>query len=174
MFDPKSAEAFKSIQAPNTLKERVFNAKPKRRAYPYTAFGTAVAAGLVAVFLAVQFFVGAPVGVLVGSVAVGDQAALLDTDTMPMMARMGASTSQTVCFDEDVTILSADGMLTDEDYTALTLPYEAKAGTTLWWHAQTPPTTFFLTAKAKGETIQLCLTYEEAEQQWTICRVAAE
>lgn len=174
MFDPKSAEAYQSIKAPNSLQERVLQAKPKRRMPLYSAFGAAVAAGFVAVFLAVHFFSAAPIGVTVGGLAVEKQATVLPNGAVPMMARMGAMTSQSLCFDEDVTILSLDGSLTDEAYTALPLPYEAKAGTPVWWHVQTPPDTFTLTAEADGEKIRLQLTYEEATNQWKICRMAAE
>ncbi len=174
MFDPKSVDAYKSIKAPNNLKERVLKAKPKRRVLVHPAFGTAVAAGLVAVFLAVQFFSTAPTGITVGGLAVENQAVLLPNAAVPMMARMGASTSQSLCFDEDVTILTLDGSLTDEEYNTFSLPYEAKADTPVLWHVQTPPNTFSLTADADGETIQLQLTYEEATNQWTICRVTAE
>ena len=86
MFDPKSADAFKSIKAPNRLQERVLKAQPKRRTF-YPVFGTAVAAGLVAVFLAVQFFSATPIGVTVGGLAVENQAVLLPNESVPMMAR---------------------------------------------------------------------------------------
>ena len=173
MFDPKSADAFKSIKAPNRLQERVLKAQPKRRTF-YPVFGTAVAAGLVAVFLAVQFFSATPIGVTVGGLAVENQAVLLPNESVPMMARMGAMATQSVCFEEDATLLSLDGALTDEEYNPLPLPYQAKADTTVLWHVQTPPDTFILTAEAEGEEIQLHLTYDETHNQWTIRRVAAE
>ena len=173
MFDPKSADAFKSIKAPNRLQERVLKAQPKRRTF-YPVFGTAVAAGLVAIFLAVQFFSATPIGVTVGGLAVENESVLLPNESVPMMARMGAMTTRSVCFDEAVTILSLDGTLTDEEYNTLSIPYEAKADTPILWHVQTPPDTFTLTAEAEGEEIQLCLTYDETQNHWTICRVTAE
>ena len=173
MFDPKSVDAFQSIKAPNHLQERVLKARPKRRTL-YPVFGTAVAAGLAAVFLAVQFFSATPTGVTVGGLAVENQAVLLPNQSVPMMARMGAMTTQSVCFDEAVTVTSLDGTLTDEMYNALSLPYEAKADTPVLWHVQTPPDTFTLTAEAEGEELQLRLTYDETQNNWTICRVTAE
>lgn len=174
MFDPKSVESYQRIKAPDSLQERVLRASPKKHLRLSPMFGILAAAALALVFFSVSHFSAAPTGVTVGGLAVAEQVTALPAESVPMMARMGAATSQTVVFDSDVTVLAVDGSLTDQEYLPLSLPYEVKADTPFLWHAQTPPDTFYLTAKTDRKTIRLCLTYEETENLWTICRVTAE
>ena len=44
----------------------------------------------------------------------------------------------------------------------------------IWWHVQPTQETFLMTADAKGQTVQLCLTYDEFEKLWSIRRMTAE
>ncbi len=177
MFDPKSTEAFRQIKAPEDLKERVLRKSHQKALRFSTQWSRWVAAVAVVVFLAVGLFSSPSVSVTVGGLTVDEQAVPLTVATASapkQMIRSAEPLSQEVVFDRTVTIVSADGLLSDRDALPLTLPCTIKADTPVWWHAQPPLKTFVLIAEAKGKTIQLCLTYEEPENVWTIRRMKAE
>lgn len=170
MFDPKSVDAYRNIQAPEHLRERVFSASPKKAKHFSPRYAGLLAAELAAVFFAVSLFSTHPVGVTVGGVTLSEHATVLPSEIAVARMRSLACTTQSVCFDEPVTVLSADGILTDAEGTELSLPLELSAQTTVFWQAEVPPDTFVLTAQTAEGKINLVLTYEESENYWTVCR----
>lgn len=174
MFDPKSTEAFRQIKAPEGLKERVLR-KSHRKTFRFTpAMGGLVAAALVLVFLSVGIFHSPTVGVTVGGLTVEEQTVSWPMSSINPMSRTVEPLSQEVVFDREVTLTSADGLVTDGDYLPLEFPCTIKADTPIWWHVQPTQETFLMTADAKGQTVQLCLTYDEFEKLWSIRRMTAE
>ena len=168
MFDPKSTEAFRQIKAPDGLAERVL-CKSHRKALRFSTDWTRwVAAAIALVFLAVGGNLLSPesVNVTVDGLSVEEQAvALPNAASAPMMRGLQTQTAD-LAFDRDTTVLSADGLLLDKEGLPLTLPCTVKADTPVFWEVVPMQETFFLTAETKGETIQLCLTYEE--NNWSI------
>lgn len=175
MFDPSQKEAYQSIRASQGLKNRVLQSKPKKvtRVFPLVGSGL-VAAGIGIVFLS-AIWSSTPATMSMGGQTVTETAVVLsETASSPKLARMGASIAQPISFDEEVTLLSADGILTDVQGQKQTLPRPLDAQETLFWEVQTPPETFSLTVEAKGKQQTFRMTYIPEENHWTVCRTKAE
>lgn len=169
MFDPKTKQAYQKIKASPQLRERVLQKTPRKKGHlRYAAVGS-LAAALALVFLTVGVLRPTPIGITVGELAVSEQATVLPQEfSAPRMVRADEQTTATVSFSKETTILSSDGLLTDADYTPVSLPYTVQASETILWHAQTPPQTFCMTVSSGRTTTQLFLTYEETQNYWTI------